>query len=225
MELVRDHEIDPELDCPARTIIVQNVLYIKSQQPNKKKIAVTLTNGDSEYSSKKYVLKSKKGVEKSSTIKPEGSSKKIAEPSLSEHSSKKSFLKSKEGAEKSSTIKAEGSFKRRAEPSSYPESFKKKKVADTSKNPLRRKLSTEVKRPGQPTLGSRLFDFYNEAASNKLEKDNTSVDDYKQIVVAKSQQTEILPPLDDESKQRYSFVSLFSPYYLLKKTCKMGQTG
>ncbi|KAI7729927.1 hypothetical protein M8C21_031286 [Ambrosia artemisiifolia] len=123
------HEIDPELGTPARTTIFRNILNRSTEKPYKKKLAVKVTGSDSvDLSKKKAVLKSQKGVERSSAIKPEGSSKK------------------------------------RAAVSSGPESLKKKKVADA------RSLSTKVKKP--------------------------SPND------AKPQQTEILPPLDDESKQR-----------------------
>ncbi|XP_021978264.1 protein ENHANCED DOWNY MILDEW 2 isoform X2 [Helianthus annuus] len=160
-----EHEIVPKLGTPARPIIFEIIRDRKTPQPDKKKVAVKLTDLDSENPSKKSVLKSQKHVEKSSTIKSEGSSKK------------------------------------RAAFSSCEESLKRKKVANTSRNPLRN-LSTKVKKPssndGQPTLGSRLFDLFDEShetISNNLEKDDTSA-------VAKSQQTEILPPLDDKSKER-----------------------
>ncbi|KAI3717921.1 hypothetical protein L1987_69846 [Smallanthus sonchifolius] len=124
----------------------------------------------------------------------------------SEQPSKKSELKSQKGVKKSSAVKPEGSSKKRAALSSFPESLKKKKAADTSKNPLRRNLSTKVKKSspndGKVTLGSRLFDLYMDKKSNNLEKDGTSVKEHKQTVMAKSQHTEVLPPIDDESKQR-----------------------
>ncbi|KAI3686183.1 hypothetical protein L1987_79856 [Smallanthus sonchifolius] len=163
-----DHEIDPELSTPARTIIFRNILNRKTEQPPKKKLAVKVTDGNSvDPSKKKAALKSQKGVERSA-IKPDGSSQK------------------------------------RAAVSNGLESSKKKKVADAPKNSLRRSLSTKVKpslNDGQPSLGSRLFDLYTGTESNNLE-DETFVDDSNQTVAAKSQQTEILPPLDDKSKQR-----------------------
>ncbi|KAI7744635.1 hypothetical protein M8C21_001244, partial [Ambrosia artemisiifolia] len=200
-----EHEIDPELGTPARPIIFKNIRNRKTHQPDKTKVVVKLTDGDSEHPSKKSVLKSQKDVEITSAIKSEGSSKKRAAFSSCpdslkrkkvtdddlEHPSKKSVLKSQKSVEKSSAIKPEGSFRNRAAPSSCPESLKEKKVADASKNPLRRSFSTEVKKPspnyGQPT---------------NCERGDTSVDGYKQTAVAKSQKTEILPPLDDKSKQR-----------------------
>lgn len=121
-------------------------------------------------------------------------------------SKKKAVLKSQKGVERYSAIKPEGSSKKRAAVSSGPESLKKKKVADA------RSLSTKVKKPspndGQPTLGSRLFNLYTGIESNNLEDDETPIDDTNQTVAAKPQQTEILPPLDDESKQRYFIVLL-----------------
>ncbi|KAK1435604.1 hypothetical protein QVD17_01370 [Tagetes erecta] len=160
-----DHEIDPELETPARPIIVQNIFNRKTHQPYKK-VTVKLTGGDSERPFKQ----SQKDVEKSSAFKPEGSSRK------------------------------------RAAFSSCPEPLKKKKVADTSKNSLRRNLSTKVNKPGpndgKITSGSKLLDWHTEKTSSNLKKDNTSVEECKQTVIAKSQHTEILPPVDEESKQR-----------------------
>ncbi|XP_076922126.1 protein ENHANCED DOWNY MILDEW 2-like [Bidens hawaiensis] len=167
-----EHEIDPDLATPARTIKFRNILIRVTVQPSKKKPAVKVTGGDSaDLLKKKSALKSPQSVKKSSAIKPEGSSKK------------------------------------RAAVSSGSEPLKKKKLADGSKGLVRRSVPTKVKKPnlndGQPSLGSRLFDFYNGTESNNVENDGTSVDDYNdQTVAAKPQQTEVLPPLDDESKQR-----------------------
>ncbi|KAL8243356.1 hypothetical protein R6Q59_009614 [Mikania micrantha] len=165
-----EHEIDPDLATPARTIIFRNILNRKTEQPHKKKPAVNVTGGDSvEPSTKKSVLKSQKGVERSA-IKPDGSSKK------------------------------------RAAVSSGLVPSKKKKVADASKNLLRRSLPTKLKNSspndGQSSLGSRLFDLCTGTKSNDLEKDETCIDDNNQAVADKSQLTEILPPLDDQSKKR-----------------------
>ncbi|XP_076959692.1 protein ENHANCED DOWNY MILDEW 2-like [Bidens hawaiensis] len=162
-----EHEIDPDLATPARTIKFRNILIRNTVQLSKKKPAVKVTGGDSVDSpKKKSVLKSQQSVKKCSAIKPEGSSKK------------------------------------RAAVSSGSEPLKKKKLADGSK----RSVPTEVKKPslndGQPSLWSRLFDFFNGTESKNVEKDETSVDDNNnQTVEAKPQQTEVLP-LDDESKQR-----------------------
>ncbi|XP_076897610.1 protein ENHANCED DOWNY MILDEW 2-like [Bidens hawaiensis] len=162
-----EHEIDPDLATPARTIKFRNILIRNTVQPSKKKPAVKVTGGDSvDPSKKKSVLTSQQSVKKCSAIKPEGSSKK------------------------------------RAAVSSGSEPLKKKKLADGSK----RSMPTKVKKPnlndGQPSLGSRLFDFFNGTESDNVEKDETSVHDNNQTVEAKPQQTEVLPPLDDESKQR-----------------------
>ncbi|KAK9080687.1 hypothetical protein SSX86_000445 [Deinandra increscens subsp. villosa] len=167
-----EHEIDPELATPARTIIFRNILNRKAEQPQKKKLAVKVAGGNS--------------------VDP---------------SKKKSALKSQEGVEAYSVIKRDGSSKKRAAVSSGPESSKKKKVSDASKN-LLRSVSTKVKKPspndGQPTLGSRLFDVYDmyTGAESTIKKDETVIDDNKRSVAAKSQEMEILPPLDEESKQR-----------------------
>ncbi|KAL8215711.1 hypothetical protein R6Q57_022548 [Mikania cordata] len=164
-----EHEIDPDLATPARTIIFRNILNRKTEQPHKKKPAANVTGDDSvEPFTKKSVLKSQKGVERSA-IKPDGSSKK------------------------------------RAAVSSGLVPSKKKKVADASKNLLRRSLSTKLKNSspndGQSSLGSRLFDLFTGTKSNNLDKDETCIDD-NQAVADKSQLTEILPPLDDQSKKR-----------------------
>ncbi|KAK1406971.1 hypothetical protein QVD17_38581 [Tagetes erecta] len=120
-------------------------------------------------------------------------------------SKKKAVLKSQKSFERSA-IKPDGSSKKRVAVSSGLESSKKKKVADASKNSLRRCSSTKVKKPspddGQPSLGSRLFDLLSGTESNNLEKDETFDDANNQTVAVRSQQTEVLPSLDDESKQR-----------------------
>ncbi|KAM0010847.1 putative [histone H3]-lysine(4) N-trimethyltransferase chromatin regulator PHD family [Helianthus debilis subsp. tardiflorus] len=169
-----EHEIDPELQTPARTIIFRNILTGSKEQPNKKKPVVKVTAGGSgsvDPSKKKSVLNSQKGDERSSAGKPEGSSKKRAAVSFVPEPSKKKKV-------------ADGSEK----PLRRSSSTKVKKP--------RPKLND-----GQPTLGSRLFDLYTGTESN-MENDETSVDDTNQTVAAKPQQTEILPSLDDDSKKR-----------------------
>ncbi|KAI3673839.1 hypothetical protein L6452_39969 [Arctium lappa] len=120
---------------------------------------------------------------------------------------KMSVQKSKKGVVKSSAVKPENSSKKRASVSSGPESLKKKKIADTTKNPFRRTLSTKVKTPGsndnQPSLGSRLYDYMQkETESNNLEEDDTPVADDKHTMAAKALQKEILPPIDADSRLR-----------------------
>ncbi|KAL4566889.1 hypothetical protein LXL04_031015 [Taraxacum kok-saghyz] len=126
----------------------------------------------------------------------------------SEFTTKKPVIKSQKTGEKNPSTKMEDSIsrKRTAIPISGSVPLKKKKLADTSKKPLKRSLSAKVKtassNDGQPSLGSRLFDYVNkgtELEPNNVVKDDVSVDESKQI---ESGLKEILPPIDEDSKQR-----------------------
>nr|XP_043639941.1 protein ENHANCED DOWNY MILDEW 2-like [Erigeron canadensis] len=166
------HEIIEELGTPARTLIFKNILQSPTEQPS-------------------GPLKKKKKVPIKET------------DTDSEHPFKKSVMKLQHGVENRSSSKLEGSFKKRAE--TGLESLKKRKVADSSTKTLRRNLSTKAKpslNDGQPTLGSRLFDMYKGTQSNILENNDTCVDEHEQTMTGDSLPTEILPPIDDNSKQR-----------------------
>lgn len=124
-------------------------------------------------------------------------------------SKKKPVLNPHRSVQKSSAINSEGSSKKRAATLSVPEPLKKKKVADTSNNSLRRSVPTKIKKPssndGQPSLGIRLYEYQQGLESNKSVEDDTPATDSKQNMMDNSLQTEVLPPIDEDSKQRYSF--------------------
>ncbi|KVH99162.1 DNA (cytosine-5)-methyltransferase 1, replication foci domain-containing protein [Cynara cardunculus var. scolymus] len=85
------HEIDGEIGTPARNLKFQDILKNKTdQRSKKKKVAVTEAGTDSEITFKKTsIQKSKKGIMKSSAVKPENSSKKRANVSSGPESLKK----------------------------------------------------------------------------------------------------------------------------------------
>lgn len=171
-----NHDIDEDLGTPVRTLIFRNIRHSKMDQPSKlplkkKKSVVKETGTDSENTLKKSVMKSQ----------------------------------SQKGGEKSLATKMEVSSSKKRAPvpiSSGSVPLKKKKVTDTSKKSLRRSLSAKVKvssNDGQPSLGSRLFEYLNKGT----EKDETCVDDSKQTKAAKSVEKEYyLSPIDEDSKQR-----------------------
>ncbi|PWA54427.1 zinc finger, PHD-type [Artemisia annua] len=121
-------------------------------------------------------------------------------------SKKKPVLNPHRSVQKSSAINSEGSSKKRAATLSVPEPLKKKKVADTSNNSLRRSVPTKIKKPssndGQPSLGIRLYEYQKGLESNNSVEDDTPATDSKQNMMDNSSQTEVLPPIDEDSKQR-----------------------
>ena len=58
---------------------------------------------------------------------------------------------------------------------------------------------------GKPSLGIRLYEYQKGLESKNLEEDDTPPIDSKQNMTDNSLQTEALPPIDEDSKQRYSF--------------------
>ncbi|GJZ23791.1 protein enhanced downy mildew 2 isoform X1 [Tanacetum coccineum] len=148
-----------------------------------------------------------RNILRSKTGQPSVTPKNKKKAAVSEFASKKKpVLHQLKGVQKSSAINLEGSVKKRAATSSVPVPSKKKKVADTSNNSLRRSVPTKVKKPslndGQPSLGIRLYEYQKGLESNNSEEDATPATDSKQNMIDNSSQTEVLPPIDEDSKQR-----------------------